>query len=288
MNKGNLNFPIFYSPLLHHGKCKNNKSANKKALKKKKDLNAINKPNPISQLIKGSPTYTFNVSSLNKSKSQLLHDEPVYDEKIQCVTNFLLYPELMIAKQIIIPQEISDIANLPNIPAEDHSEKIHCICHKKATTLPMAMCSVCNCWSHLSCYNINEDRVPDVFICLYCQYKLVLSMKRQIDMLLEQMRHLLDNQYIKLLPIEEKIVKFSKDIMIQINGISHLNFINKKLVEYTDGLHLAWQQIYDAVVQIENIMTSIIWERTDEYGDTDDEYTDDQKESNNDDTNDKK
>ena len=92
MNKGNLNFPIFYSPLLHHGKCKNNKSANKKALKKKKDLNAINKPNPISQLIKGSPTYTFNVSSLNKSKSQLLHDEPakkdIYVILLLCLCDF--------------------------------------------------------------------------------------------------------------------------------------------------------------------------------------------------------
>ena len=282
MKKGFSDFPVFYSPLLQHGKCNSNKSINKKIKRKKINVLDMNYSNPRAQLIKGPPTYTFNVLNINKSKKELLNDNPVYDEKIRCTTDLLLYPELMIAKQMMIPHNTNDFSFFSNIPSSDNSENIHCICHKKQKKLAMAMCSLCNRWSHLYCYNINEEKIPDVFVCIYCQYHLVFNIKRQVDNSLGNIRKLLDDLYVSYVSIEERAIKNSKDRMIQINCISHLNEIHSKLIKYIKYLHKTWNKIYDSYTAIDNIMASFIWDQNEEEMDGNEEESEDKGSDTND------
>jgi hypothetical protein len=52
----------------------------------------------------------------------------------------------------------------------------------------MAMCSVCNCWSHLGCYSLSAPHVPELFLCIYCQGKIVQSIKRKVVISLKEIR----------------------------------------------------------------------------------------------------
>lgn len=284
--------PIFYSPLLNRDSLKSSKSKNN-------HYNLFNhtqnsKSAPLSNFIKSSdPTYKFSINDVEKPKSFYLHDEPFYNEKesknkdfekyysrILCVADLLLYPELSISKGDFITQNATKLSNFPNIPSisDDKFGIIHCICHKK-TEIPMAMCSICNCWSHLQCLSISEDKIPDIFVCLYCQHNLVSGIKKRIvDLIAPIKTEIIDHYRI----IESQENKCTNDMMIQINGISELKRIIKMMNNYTDKSRKIWIKICEVRNNFERIMRGFVWEKAQEDMETYDEASDIEDDQNSD------
>ena len=284
------NFPIFYSPLLIHDTFKNNKPKNNQL--KSSNQNNNSKSLPLSNFIKSSsPTYNFSINDINEPKSHYLHDKPFYQQKVTnkdankyyskilCVADLLLYPELSISKGEFITQNATKLSHFPNIPSipDDEDDRIHCICHKKSDNLPMAMCSICNCWSHLQCLSISEDKIPDIFVCLYCQHSLVSGIKKQIVDLLEPIKKEVANHYKILIPIEVQANKCTHDLMIQINGIPELKRIIKIMNQYVIESRNIWVKMREVRDSFERIMRGFVWEKAQEDMETYDEASDAQE-----------
>ncbi|OHS94240.1 hypothetical protein TRFO_11330 [Tritrichomonas foetus] len=280
MEKKNTLYPIFYSPSYNHGKLNSNETENSSQDSRKTNVNKNMNINSLARFIKGPPTYLFDPNSVDKPKNELLHEENIEDTKIVCTTDLLTYPELAISRGNLIAQNSTKHSHFPNVPSVKDDDRIHCICHKKSSKLPMAMCSICNCWSHLLCYNISEDKIPDIFVCIYCQHGLVQSIKKQINLVLEPLKESIGKQYEELLSIESQAIKCSKDLMIQINGVPQLSQIQTRLNGFVENSHNIWTEILEVRDQLEKIMTSFVWEKALEDMETYDEETESQSGSN--------
>lgn len=283
------NFPVFYSPLLNHNSFNNNKAKNNHSSLPNHNANTANnsKSAPLSSFIKSNtPTYNFSISDVEKPRSFYLHDEPFYQQKstkdfeeyyskILCVADLLLYPELSISKGEFITQNATKLSHFPNVPSipVDEDDRIHCICHKK-DNLPMAMCSICNCWSHLQCLSISEDKIPDIFVCLYCQHSLVSGIKKQIIDLIDPIKADISNHLKVLIPIESQANKCTNDSMIQINGIPELKRIIEAMNQYVTQSRKIWTNICDVRNSFERIMRGFVWEKAQEDMETYDEASD--------------
>lgn len=285
--------PIFYSPLFNHDTFTNTNSNNSHIKISNNNNNLTNLS--LSSFIKSSsPTYNFSLNDVTEPRSFYLHDEPFYEKensnedfdeyysKIICVADLLLYPELSISRGESITQNATKLSHFPNIPSIpiDEDDRIHCICHKKSDKLPMAMCSICNCWSHLQCLSISEDKIPDIFVCLYCQHSLVSGIKKQMIDLIAPIKKEVKQHYESLKPIENQAKKCTNDQYIQINGVPELERIIESMNQYVDESRRIWGIISEMRDSFERIMRGFVWEKAQEDMETYDEASDVQEDQN--------
>ena len=234
-----------------------------------------------------SPTYIFDPDDITEDKSFYLSNIPLNNQsintpsqdgkdlhsKIQLVSDLFLYPELSLSKSYFFNQNVGSLSQISNIPSIPEIDRVHCFCHKN-TKSPIIKCSVCNSWSHLKCYNLPEDRVPDIFICLYCQNALVTSMKQQIRTILATIKKRLRDHCDALTPIEKKASKSTLDKLIQINGIPQFKRICYEMNEYSQNSRKIWEEICEARDHIQKILNESLIEQSQDESESYDEAED--------------
>jgi hypothetical protein len=123
------------------------------------------------------------------------------------------------------------------------------------------MCSICNNWSHLSCYSLSDAHVPDLFLCLYCQFRIVTAAKRKVVASMRTMREDFTALVEVLRPIAEFCDRMLGDPMNRINGPADRRRIAVTLGAFRGEVARAWQRMKDSYDEIQKMLNSVAFER---------------------------
>jgi hypothetical protein len=123
------------------------------------------------------------------------------------------------------------------------------------------MCSICNNWSHLSCYSLSEAHVPELFLCLYCQFRIVSAAKGKVAASLRTMREDFAAMVELMRPIADFCSHMLGDPMNRINGPGDRRRVAGTLGAFSGEAARTWQRMRDAYDEIQKLLNSIAFER---------------------------
>jgi hypothetical protein len=123
------------------------------------------------------------------------------------------------------------------------------------------MCSICNNWSHLSCYSLSDGHVPDLFLCLYCQFRVVNAAKRKVVASMKTMREDFRAMVELLRPIAEFCDRMLGDPMNRINGPADRRRVAGTLGAFSSEAARTWQRMKEAYDEIQKMLNGVAFER---------------------------
>jgi hypothetical protein len=197
---------------------------------------------------------------------------PSSEEKLNIVSGLLLYPEGDLSRNLDSLRLTTRYSDIPIVPASKEPSAIHCICQYAGPGGPMAMCSICNCWSHLGCYSLSNSQVPELFLCLFCQAKIIQSIKRKVVISVREIRE----EFNRVLEVFRPVDNLARSSLIgelaKLNGQVERMEAIAQFEQFLTEAKMSWGIIREIYGKIQRILTSVVFERRLEEGMENDDW----------------
>ena len=210
-----------------------------------------------SSLITGEKTFSWN-RSWKPARPFAPSREKELDTKTKVVSELLIYPETDIGRNLEFYQSATRYSDFPIIPACKEACGIRCICQKGDNNTLMAMCSICGCWSHLSCYYL-EGNVPDLFFCLFCQTAIVKSVRRRLRVVFRDVISELDRMEQILRPVANYCQQISSELMMRVTGHSEVSRISNELDLVQEDARESFERIRSVFQEAQKLLDSLMF-----------------------------
>lgn len=104
---------------------------------------------------------------------------------------------------------------------------------------------------------LSDENVPDVFYCLYCQERIVKSVKKRISNLLNEIASEVKLVSEELHPVANECLRMTSEFMLKIVTPSELTKIGSKLERIWEGSGEAWDHIKEEYYEIQKLLSSL-------------------------------
>lgn len=211
----------------------------------------------LASFTKRKPTYIFDRTYHPAAPFEAESRE--IDLRTKVISELLVYPETDISRNNDFYRQMAKPSDVPMLPTSKENREIRCICQQgeNNTRTSYACCTMCDCWSHLSCYMLNEGNVPQHFFCLYCQEEIVKSVKKPISVFLNKIAEEIKAVNNELSPIAHECLKLTSEYMLKIITPGELTKIGRKLERVWENAGESWQTIKEQYGEIQKVISSL-------------------------------